>query len=154
MHKADCIFCKIASKEIPSSMILEDSEHMAFLSHRPNTEGFTVVISKEHYGSYFAEVPSEVRARMLEFASKTAKLLDDTFEDVGRTGLMFEGFGVDHLHCKLFPMHGTKGDKWAQHASQKGAYFEQYQGFISSHDYGEPGRPEIDETWRKFQPQV
>ena len=55
--------------------------------------------------------------------------------DVGRTGLLFEGFGVDHVHAKLFPMHGTKDmAKWQPIASHHKKYFEQYEGYISSHD--------------------
>jgi histidine triad (HIT) family protein len=150
MQKDDCIFCKIAKGEVPARTILEDDKHMAFLSHAPNTEGFSVVITKEHYDSYFAEVEEKVREGIVNFASKTAKLLDNTFEDVGRTGLFFEGFGVDHLHAKLFPMHGTKGGKWEAHNSDVKKYFEKYEGYISSHNYGEPGRAEIDETWEKF----
>lgn len=146
----DCLFCKIAVGQIPAKIILEDDKHMAFLSHAPNTEGFSVAITKDHHSSYFADVPAEVRQGLVEFSAKVAKLLDDTFTDVGRTGLMFEGFGVDHLHSKLFPMHGTNSDAWKKRASAVDKYFENYEGYISSHDYGVPGRAEIDETFKKF----
>ena len=65
-----------------------------------------------------------------------AKLIDSKLEDVGRTGLIFEGFGVDHLHAKLFPMHGTADmTKWKPLHSNMKKYFEKYEGYISSHDY-------------------
>jgi hypothetical protein len=48
---------------------------------------------------------------------------------------MFEGFGVDHIHAKLFPMHGTKSGTWQRRSSNVDKYFEQYEGYISSHDY-------------------
>jgi diadenosine tetraphosphate (Ap4A) HIT family hydrolase len=38
---------------------------------------------------------------------KVTKLLDKAFDDVGRTGTFFEGFGVDHVYSKLSPMHST-----------------------------------------------
>jgi len=60
--------------------------------------------------------------------------LDSAFDDVGRTGVMFEGFGVNHIHAKLFPMHGTKSDEWKKHVSHVSKYFERYEGYISSHD--------------------
>ena len=68
-------------------------------------------------------------------AKSVAKKLDAAFEDVGRTALMFEGFGVDHVHAKLFPMHGTKDENWKRHVSNVPVYFEQYQGYVSSHDF-------------------
>jgi histidine triad (HIT) family protein len=68
---------------------------------------------------------------------KIAKKLDGFFEDVGRTAMVFEGFGVDHVHAKLFPMHGTKQvhENWQAVNSNVDKYFEQYEGYISSHDF-------------------
>lgn len=131
----ECIFCKIVKGEAPCHKIWEDEKHLAFLSIFPNTEGFSVVIPKEHYPSYAFEVPEEVLIDLVLATKKVAKILDLKFEDVGRTGLMFEGFGVDHLHAKLFPMHGT-GDikEWKPVKSDINKYFEKYQGYISSHD--------------------
>jgi histidine triad (HIT) family protein len=150
MYKDDCIFCKFAKGEVETRVIMEDDKHMAFLSHRPNTEGFTVVIPRDHHDSYIANVPDDVTAEFMAFTSRVCKFLDSAFEDVGRTGLMFEGFGVDHLHAKLFPMHGTRADKWEARHSDTNKYFDKYEGYISSHDFGEPGRKEVDETWKKL----
>lgn len=109
--------------------------HLAFLSIFPNTEGFSVVITKEHHPSYVFDLPEDVLQELVLAAKKVGKLLDAKFPDVGRTGMMFEGFGVDHIHAKLFPMHGTKSDEWQKHASKVDKYFEKYEGYISSHDY-------------------
>lgn len=49
--------------------------------------------------------------------------------------MIFEGFGVDHIHAKLFPMHGTKISEWKLIKSNVDKYFEKYEGYISSHDY-------------------
>ena len=92
------------------------------------------MIPKAHYSSYVFEVPEEIMTNLVVAAKKVGKRLDETFTDVGRTGLLFEGFGVNHLHAKLFPMHGTKDDEWKQHKSDVKVYFEKYQGYLSSHD--------------------
>ncbi len=107
---------------------------MAFLSIFPNTEGFSVVIPKVHYSSYVFDLPKEVRADLIEAATKVGKLLDSKLEDVGRTAMIFEGFGVDHIHAKLFPMHGTKMENWQPVHSEVDKYFEKYEGYVSSHD--------------------
>jgi diadenosine tetraphosphate (Ap4A) HIT family hydrolase len=132
----DCIFCKVVKGESPCHKIWEDEKHLAFLSIFPNTEGFSVVIPKQHHPSYAFDVPDQVLTELTLASKKVAKLLDEKLEDVGRTGMIFEGFGVDHLHSKLFPMHGTGNmGEWEQRKSDVKKYFEQYEGYISSHDY-------------------
>jgi len=131
---SDCIFCKIVNGEVPCHKIWEDADHLAFLSIFPNTEGFSVVIPKEHHDSYFAEVPETVFLSLMKAAKQVALAIDASFTDVGRTGLIFEGFGVNHLHAKLFPMHGTANDEWKKRASTVDKYFIQYEGYISSHE--------------------
>lgn len=133
---SDCIFCKIVAGEIPSYKYWEDEKHIAFLSIFPNTEGFSVVATKEHLPSYAFENSDEVLTDLILATKKVAKILDATFEDVGRTGMFFEGFGVDHFHSKLFPMHGT-GDmsEWKNIESGKNrTYYEKYPGYLSSND--------------------
>jgi diadenosine tetraphosphate (Ap4A) HIT family hydrolase len=115
----DCIFCKIVAGEAPCNKIWEDEKHTAFLSIFPNTPGFSVVITKEHYSSYAFELPDQVLADLVLAVKKVAKLIDSKLPDVGRTGMIFEGFGVDHVHAKLFPMHGTKSEEWKQHKSSE-----------------------------------
>ena len=131
----ECIFCKIIRGKLPSHKIWEDEKHLAFLSIFPNTEGFSVVIPKKHYSSYAFDLPDEVLCDLVIASKKVAKLTDSKLEDVGRTGMIFEGFGVDHVHAKLFPMHGTKIKEWRPIKSNVNKFFEKYEGYISSHDY-------------------
>ena len=129
-----CIFCKIAKGEAPAHKVWEDDIHLAFLSIFPNTEGFTVVITKEHYPSYAFDLPDDVLKDLVIATKKVAKLLDAKLSDVGRTGMVFEGFGVDHIHAKLIPMHGTKPDSWKEIRSNINTYFDTYPGYISTND--------------------
>jgi histidine triad (HIT) family protein len=62
--------------------------------------------------------------------------LDLKLKDVGRTAVVFEGFGVDHVHAKLFPLHGTSNmKKWKPIKSNVDKFFDKYEGYVSSHDY-------------------
>lgn len=134
--KEDCIFCKIVKKEISCYKIWEDENHLAFLSIFPNTDGFSVVIPKKHFSSYTFDLPDDVLFDLVIASKKVAKLIDSKLEDVGRTGMIFEGFGVDHVHAKLFPMHGTADmEKWKEIKSNVDKFFTKYEGYISSHDY-------------------
>ncbi|MDD5721201.1 MAG: HIT family protein [Candidatus Pacebacteria bacterium] len=131
----NCIFCKIVKGEAPAHIIWEDKKHIAFLSIFPNTEGATVVIPKTHYTSYAFDLPDKILTDLLLATKKVAKLLDLKLKGVGRTAMVFEGFGVDHVHAKLFPMHGTANlKKWKPIESKVNKYFDKYEGYISSHD--------------------
>lgn len=131
----DCIFCSIARGAAPTHLLWEDQTHMAFLSIFPNTPGFSVVIPKAHHGSYAFAESDRVLCDLVIAAKKTANLLDQALEGVARTGMILEGYGVDHLHAKLFPMHGTGEDSaFKKISSNVDKYFERYEGYISSHD--------------------
>lgn len=131
----DCLFCKIVKGESPAHKIWEDDNHFAFLSIYPNTPGFTVIVTKKHLPSYAFANDDKTLAELVIATKKVAKLLDTAFEDVGRSGMFFEGFGVDHLHSKLFPMHGTSDmEKWEPIENPKEEFYKKYPGFLSSHD--------------------
>ncbi|MEM4181857.1 MAG: HIT family protein [Candidatus Pacearchaeota archaeon] len=149
-HKETCIFCKIVKGELPCHKIWEDEKHLAFLSIFPNTPGFSVVITKEHYPSYAFDLPDEVLTELVLAAKKVAKLIDAKLEDVGRTGMIFEGFGVDHVHAKLFPMHVTKMKEWKPIKSNVDKFFEKYEGYISSHDYKRADDEELKKIAEKI----
>lgn len=130
-----CIFCEIVKGNISVASFWEDDEFLAFLAIDPNTEGFSAVISKEHFGSDVLKMPDDVLKRFIIASKKVAQILENYYEDVGRVGLIMEGTGIDHAHIKLVPMHGTehmKKGKWKQYISEKDQWFPKYEGWISS----------------------
>ena len=146
-----CIFCDIVNGKAPAFKIWESEEHIAFLSIFPNTEGFTVVATKKHLSSYCFELTDEELSKLTVAAKQVGKLLDKKLDDVGRTGLMMEGFGVDHAHVKLFPMHGTSDLKtWKPFLSKQAKYFEKYEGYISSHDCNRANDDKLREIANKI----
>lgn len=136
MHQPECIFCQIAEGKVPSHVVWEDEKYLAFLSIFPNMEGVTVLIPRDHYSSYIFDQPDDVITGLVLAGKKVAKILDAHFGDVGRSGVVFEGFGVDHLHLKLYPLHGTGNmAEWQKlESGQNNQYFETYPGYISSND--------------------
>lgn len=145
-----CIFCKIIKGESPCHKIWEDDKHLAFLSIFPNTKGFSVVITKNHYPSYVFDLSENILCDLMLASKKVAKLLDSKLDDVGRTGMILEGFGIDHAHAKLFPMHGTKMKEWEPLKSNVDKYFEKYEGYISSHDYKRADDMELSKLGEKI----
>ena len=129
-----CIFCEITAGKLPHYTIAEDEKHIAILGIFPNTKGMTVVFPKKHYPSYVFDLEDTVVSDLMLFAKKVAKQIDKKLPTVMRTGMVVEGFGVDHAHVKLFPLHGKKTKKWMPIESAKDEYYNEYPGFISSHD--------------------
>jgi histidine triad (HIT) family protein len=132
---AKCIFCEIVAGRIGAPIFWEDDSFMAWLAIDPNTEGFTCVIPKKHFGSDVLKLPDEVLQRFVIAAKKTARILESYFPDVGRVGLIMEGTGIDHAHIKLVPMHGTthlKRGEWRQFLSNREDWFDSYEGWLSS----------------------
>ena len=138
----DCLFCKIVRGEIVSYKIFEDDQHLAFLTPYPNTPGFSVVIPKEHHESYGFKVDESVYIDLLKCAKKVGLLLDRALE-TQRTGLMMEGYGINHLHVKLFPMHGIDPGPWRPINSEDKTFYEKYTGMIASNDGPEMPREKL-----------
>ena len=134
--QGDCIFCKIVSGEIKTPGIFwEDDSYLAMLSIDPNTEGFSVVITKEHHGSDVMEMSEEELQLFIVATKKASTVLKNSFNDVGRIGVLMEGTGVNHAHIKLFPMHHTselKDGGFKQYLSGREFWFDKYEGWISS----------------------
>lgn len=103
---ADCIFCKIAQGEIPSTKVYEDDLVLAFRDLDPQAPEHVLVIPKKHIASVmdFAEEDRELAAHILTVVvPKIARELgvaDGGFRLVTNTGAD-GGQTVGHLHFHL-----------------------------------------------------
>lgn len=101
---ADCLFCKIAAGEIPSTKVYEDEFVYAFLDIDPQAPFHAIIIPKEHIASA-AEITAEnsgVISKVFEAAAKIAKAenLDKGFRIVNNCG-EDGGQTVGHIHFHL-----------------------------------------------------
>lgn len=99
----DCIFCKIARKEIPTKIVFEDNSSIAFLDIHPAAPGHTLVIPKEHH-AWFQEVPGPIAADWFNTAQKIATDLKDKHK-ADFVELSIVGKDVPHAHIHLIPRH-------------------------------------------------
>jgi len=126
----NCLFCKIVKGDIPSVKIWEDDSHIAILDAFPNTKGGTLVMTKSHYDADAVDLPDDIYTNLFLAAKKVSKILEKGL-GVKRIGIVMEGMGINHVHLKLYPMHGlTKkfGGTWRS----KKQYFDQYPGYLST----------------------
>ncbi len=101
---ADCLFCKIAAGEIPSTKVYEDEFVYAFLDIEPQAPFHAIIIPKEHIGSAaeINEKNSGLIAKVFEAAAKIAEneKLDNGFRIVNNCGTD-GGQTVGHIHFHL-----------------------------------------------------
>lgn len=100
----DCIFCKIASNDIPAKKFYEDEEVMVFHDIRPIAPVHFLIVPKEHVAS-LAECDTahqDVLGKMLLLAPKLASEQGlkgfRTMINTGAEG----GQEVFHLHVHVF----------------------------------------------------
>ena len=96
------IFDKIINKEIPSYVVWEDENYLAFLSPFSQTIGMTVVIPKQNLSAYIFDLNSEQMTGLFEAMKIVAKILKKAFGC--KIAVVFEGNAVPHIHGKLYPM--------------------------------------------------
>ena len=108
---ADCLFCKIVAGEIPSTVVKETEDFLAFRDVGPQAPTHVLAIPKHHVRSTNELVDADLAGRLLLFAKDVAadeglaergfRLVINTNEDGGQTVL--------HLHVHVL---GGRAMKW------------------------------------------
>ena len=100
----NCIFCKIASKEIPAKILVETESCIGFLDAFPLAKGHALVIPKNHYEK-LQDLPTDVNTEMFStihnLISKIDTLTGATLVAIhnGRES----GQEIPHVHVHLIP---------------------------------------------------
>jgi histidine triad (HIT) family protein len=104
----NCIFCKIADKKIPASILYEDEDVIAFLDNNPVSYGHCLVISKEHFDS-FLSTPKSVMHKVYDVAQRIGQV---EIKSLGAKGVniltnCYEAAGqsVKHFHVHVIPRY-------------------------------------------------
>lgn len=106
----NCIFCKIADKKIPASILYEDDDVIAFLDNNPVSYGHCLVISKEHFES-FLSTPKSVMHKVIDVAQRIGQV---EMKSLGAKGIniltnCYEAAGqsVKHFHVHVIPRYNA-----------------------------------------------
>lgn len=111
---ADCIFCKIAQKEIPSNFVYEDESVVAFRDLEPQAPVHVLVIPKKHIESLLAAAPEDkelivhITCEVIPQLARELGVADQGFRVVANTGDE-GGQSVKHLHFHLL---GGRSMQW------------------------------------------
>ena len=111
---ADCIFCKIAGKEIPSTIVYEDEQVLAFRDLEPQAPQHVLVIPKKHVGSLLEleaedkDLAAHILVDVLPRLARELGVAESGFRVVANTGKE-GGQTVQHLHFHLL---GGRSMQW------------------------------------------
>lgn len=104
LRMSDCIFCKIAAGDIPSSKIYEDDDVIAFKDIHPQAPVHFLIVPKKHIVSLAETQPADepLLGKMLGLVRKLAKEqgCDNGFRVIINTG-RDGGQEVPHLHIHV-----------------------------------------------------
>ena len=120
---ADCIFCRIASGEIPSRKLFEDEWTMAFMDIAQDVDGHILVIPKKHVKNIL-DCDEETLARVMSTVKKISNHLtaDCGYDGVNLLNASDESAGqsVPHFHIHIIPRKAGDGiDGWPHFGGAK-----------------------------------
>jgi len=113
----ECVFCKIATGEIPCLKLFEDEDCLAFLDIGPLAEGHALLIPKRHYQS-LADLPGAQLGRMAAHLPRLAAAIVQATEAEGFNVLQNDGQVagqvVPHVHIHVVPRRpgDSLGYRW------------------------------------------
>ena len=114
MKDNNCIFCKLANKDIPTNIIYEDDRFTVILDASPATKGHALILPKNHAANIY-ELPDEAASAVFVLAKKLATKMTeilhcDGFNIVQNNGEV-AGQTVFHFHMHLIPRYLNDGNQ-------------------------------------------
>ena len=114
MKDDNCIFCKLANKDIPTNIIYEDDRFTVILDASPATKGHALILPKNHAANIY-ELPDEDASAVFVLAKKLATKMTeilhcDGFNIVQNNGEV-AGQTVFHFDMHLIPRYLNDGNQ-------------------------------------------
>ena len=104
----ECIFCKIANGEIPSTTLYEDNDFRVILDVNPASKGHTLILPKKHADNLY-ELPDETASKALVLAKSMASKIERALECDGLNLVQNNGETagqtVFHFHMHIIPRY-------------------------------------------------
>ena len=137
MEKQSCIFCRIARKEAPASIVYEDEEILVFMDTRPVTEGHTLIIPKKHYENIF-DISAELNAKVYKIVKRVSLAVRKATKADGISIIQQNGRAagqeVFHLHVHVIPRYeGQKLPRFGENPNTSRAELDRISTQIKLH---------------------
>lgn len=113
---SDCIFCRIASGDIPTEIIAEDEHTLVFLDVSPVFPGHLLIVPRRHFAT-LPDLPDELLAPLFAQVRRAARAVEIALEADGSFVAQNNKVSqtVPHLHVHVIPRKkrdGMKGFFW------------------------------------------
>ncbi|HEX2721534.1 MAG TPA: histidine triad nucleotide-binding protein [Gemmatimonadaceae bacterium] len=98
-----CLFCRIASGEIPAKLVAETDDAVAFRDIDPKAPVHVLVVPRQHLTSLATAEDEELLGQLLMLAARVARsegVSESGYRVVANTGAD-GGQSVDHLHIHV-----------------------------------------------------
>jgi histidine triad (HIT) family protein len=110
--KTDCVFCKLAAKQIPASIVYEDETTLAFMDLGQVNPGHVLVACKAHADNVYALDEAQAAA-VFRTTVHVARAVRAAFDPPGLS--IYQANGVPagqtvfHFHLHVLPRHNGDG---------------------------------------------
>jgi len=108
MINESCEFCRVAKREVESSVVFEDERTMAFMDIRPVNDGHTLVIPKAHYENIY-DIPDDEVAYLYRTVKMVAGAVREAVKAEGISITQHNGRAalqrVFHMHVHVIPRY-------------------------------------------------
>ena len=108
MKDSNCIFCKIANGEIPSSTVYEDQDFRVILDLGPAAKGHALILPKDHFKDV-CELDETIAAKVLPLGAKIGVAMKEALGCAGFNLVQNNGTAagqtVFHFHMHVIPRY-------------------------------------------------
>ena len=108
MTDDNCIFCKIAGGEIPSTTLYEDNEFRVILDLGPVSRGHALILPKKHFADV-CQLDGATAAKVLPLGAKIGAAMKETLGCAGFNLVQNNGKAagqtVFHFHMHVIPRY-------------------------------------------------
>ena len=108
MKDSNCIFCKIANGEIPSSTVYEDQDFRVILDLGPAAKGHALILPKEQFKDV-CDLDEAVAAKVLPLGAKIGAAMKEALGCAGFNLVQNNGTAagqtVFHFHMHVIPRY-------------------------------------------------
>lgn len=105
---SDCIFCKIANKEINSEIVYENKNVVAFKDLNPKAKIHILIVPKKHYETILDLANKEIMEDMLTAVKEIAKKYGIEEEGFRLINNCKEYGGQEVMHLHIHMLGGEK----------------------------------------------
>lgn len=108
MKDDNCIFCKLANGDIPTTTVYEDEDFRVIPDAGPASFGHLLIIPKDHYKD-LTELPEELAGKVLPLAARLGSAMKAGLGCAGFNVVQNNGAAagqtVMHFHVHLIPRY-------------------------------------------------